>query len=67
MRDAYPIMNEKVEIYDKTWTITQIYIVPDNPTLYVELSDGCTKLNSPIKSVVELMEKKHQETKIVVV
>jgi hypothetical protein len=55
MRDAYKIQGEKIDYKDETWEIGNVYFVPGNPELYVELKNNGIFFNVMLKDVVNLI------------
>ena len=58
MRDAYSIIGKEVYYNEKTWTVKDFYYVPNNPNLYVKLSDGKKNMNVLLKEIKELIIEK---------
>jgi hypothetical protein len=57
MRDAFIIKGKEINYMGTNWVITELYYVPNNPNLYVELYDGKSRMNVELKSVKDLIIK----------
>ena len=42
---------------DTNWVITELYYVPNNPNIYVELFDGKSRMNVVLDSIRDLIIK----------
>lgn len=58
MRDAFVIRGLEINYYNQTWVIKDFYYVPNNPNLYVKLSDGKKNMNVLLKEIKELIIEK---------
>ena len=58
MRDAFVIRGLEINYYNQTWVIEDFYYVPNNPNLYVKLSDGKKNMNVLLKEIKELIIEK---------
>jgi hypothetical protein len=57
MRDAFVIKSKKINYMGTNWVITELYYVPNNPNLYVELYDGKSRMNVELESIKDLIIK----------
>ena len=57
MRDAFTIKGKKINYMGTNWVITELYYVPNNPNLYVELYDGKSRMNVVLESIKDLIIK----------
>ena len=57
MRDAFIIKGKEINYMGTNWVITELYYVPNNSNLYVELYDGKSRMNVELKSVKDLIIK----------
>ena len=57
MRDAFTIKGKKIKYMETNWVITELYYVPNNPNLYVELYDGKSRMNVELESIKDLIIK----------
>jgi len=55
MRDAFIIKGKEINYMDTNWVITELYYVPNNPNLYVELYDGKSRMNVILDSIKDLI------------
>lgn len=55
MRDAYTIKGKVITYKNKKYEIGEVYFVPDNPELYVQLKKDGTSLNVPLKEISHLI------------
>ena len=55
MRDAFLIKGKEINYMDTNWVITELYYVPNNPNLYVELYDGKSRMNVILDSIKDLI------------
>lgn len=58
MRDAFVIIGLEINYHNQTWIIKDFYYVPNNPNLYVKLSDGKKNMNVLLKEIKELIIEK---------
>ena len=58
MRDAFVIRGLEINYYNQTWVIEDFYYVPNNPNLYVKLTDGKKNMNVLLKEIKELIIEK---------
>jgi len=57
MRDAFVIKSKEINYMGTNWVITELYYVPNNPNLYVELYDGKSRMNVELESIKDLIIK----------
>lgn len=57
MRDAFTIIGLEINYYNQTWVIEDFYYVPNNPNLYVKLSDGKKNMNVLLNEITNLIVK----------
>jgi len=57
MRDAFIIKGKKINYMETNWVITELYYVPNNPNLYVELYDGTSRMNVILDTIKHLIIK----------
>jgi hypothetical protein len=57
MRDAFTIKGKKIKYMETNWVITELYYIPNNSNLYVELYDGISRMNVVLESVKHLIIK----------
>ena len=57
MRDAFIIKGKEINYMEAKWVITELYYVPNNPNLYVELYDGKSRMNVILDSIKHLIIK----------
>ena len=57
MRDAFIIKGKEINYMEPNWVITELYYVPNNPNLYVELYDGKSRMNVILDSIKHLIIK----------
>lgn len=55
MRDANKVIGKEIEYMDNQWIINDLYYVPNNPTIYVELYDGSLRMNVMLNKIVDLI------------
>lgn len=58
MRDAFVIRGLEINYYNQTWVIEDFYYIPNNPNLYVKLTDGKKNMNVLLKEIKELIIEK---------
>lgn len=63
MRDAFLIKGKEINYMDTNWVITELYYVPNNPNLYVELFDGKSRMNVVLDSIRDLIIREYYEIK----
>ena len=63
MRDAFLIKGKEINYMDTNWVITELYYVPKNPNLYVELFDGKSRMNVVLDSIKDLIIREYYEIK----
>jgi len=57
MRYAFTIKGKKIKYMETNWVITELYYIPNNSNLYVELYDGISRMNVVLESVKHLIIK----------
>ena len=57
MRDAFIIRGTEINYYNQSWVIEDFYYVPNNPNLYVKLSDGKKNMNVLLNEITNLIVK----------
>lgn len=55
MRDAFTIRGVEINYYNQTWVIEDFYYVPNNPNIYVKLSDGKKNMNVLLNEITDLI------------
>ena len=66
MRDAFLIKGKEINYMDTNWVITELYYVPNNPNLYVELFDGKSRMNVVLDSIKDLIIREYYEIKCLI-
>jgi hypothetical protein len=57
MRDAFIIKGKEINYMETNWVITELYYIPNNSNLYVELYDGKSRMNVTLDSIKHLIIK----------
>ena len=55
MRDAFTIRGVEINYYNQTWVIEDFYYVPNNPNIYVKLSDNKKNMNVLLNEITDLI------------
>lgn len=55
MRDALTIKGKEIVYMNDVWTIGEFYYIPDNPNIYVKLSNGIVNLNVILSEISNLI------------
>jgi hypothetical protein len=55
MRDAYTIKGKVITYKNKKYEIGEVYFVPDNPELYVQLKENGISLNVQLKEITQIL------------
>ncbi len=56
MRDGIALIGKKVHYNKEEWTIKDFFFVPDNPEVYVRLSNNLVSLNVRYKDLFKRLE-----------
>ena len=57
MRDGIKLIGKKVHYINEEWTIKDFFFVPDNPEVYVRLSNNLVSLNVRYKDLFQTLQK----------
>ena len=57
MRDAFEIEGQKISHMNKSWEVGKVYLVPDNPQLYVQLKRNGISMNVQLKDITQELVK----------
>ena len=63
MRDAFLVKGEPITYRDKDWTIGELYYVPGNPELYIQLISKGVTMNTRVKDINHLITKTEKKEK----
>jgi hypothetical protein len=56
MRDGIKLIGKKVHYNKEEWTIKDFFFVPDNPEVYVRLSNNLVSLNVRYKDLFKRLQ-----------
>jgi hypothetical protein len=56
MRDGIALIGKKVHHKEEEWTIKDFFFVPDNPEVYVRLSNNSVSFNLRYKDLFKKLE-----------
>ena len=56
MRDGITLIGKKVHYKKEEWTIKDFFFVPDNPEVYVRLSNNLVSLNVRYKDLFKRLQ-----------
>jgi hypothetical protein len=55
MRDANKVIGKEIDYMGSQWIINDLYYVPNNPNIYVELYNGKIRMNVMLDKLVDLI------------
>jgi hypothetical protein len=56
MRDGIALIGKKVYHKEEEWTIKDFFFVPDNPEVYVRLSNNLVSINVRYKDLFKMLQ-----------
>jgi hypothetical protein len=56
MRDGIALIGKKVHHKEEKWTIKDFFFVPDNPEVYVRLSNNLVSINVRYKDLFKMLQ-----------
>ena len=56
MKDGIALIGKKVHHKEEEWTIEDFFFVPDNPEVYVKLSNNLVSLNVKYKDLFKRLQ-----------
>ena len=56
MRDGITLIGKKVHYKEEEWTIKDFFFIPDNPEVYVRLSNNLVSLNVRYKDLFKRLQ-----------
>ena len=57
MRDAFLVKGQTLSYSDKEWTVGELYTVPGNPELYIQLINNGSTMNTRLSEINHLITK----------